>query len=125
MYTSAEGADSLAASRRFTAWREEPAAPYDGAELRKGRRYQRSAVVMIEKPRSGILGYAQLHNFSAGGMMLLSDFAIRPGDIISVRFEQPLYPSGVNVVTSKVIWCQDMEAQDEMKARFGIGIRLV
>jgi hypothetical protein len=116
---------SWAAPTAFTAWREEPAASYAGLELRKSRRYQRSAVVMIEKPRSGILGYARLHNFSAGGMMLLSDFVLKPGEIVSVRLDQPLYPSAANVVTSKVIWCEDMEAQREMKGRFGIGIRLI
>ena len=120
-----DGGGSSAAPSSFTAWREEPAAPYEGLELRKSRRYQRSAVVMIEKHRSGILGYAQLHNFSAGGMMLLSDFAVKPGDLISVRFDQPLYPSATNVVASKVIWCRDMEGQREIKAHFGIGIRLV
>jgi hypothetical protein len=124
--TPAESGDPSSALRRFTAWREEPAAPYDGLELRKSRRYQRSAVVMIEKSRFGIMGYAQLHNFSAGGMMLLSDFAVKPGEIISVRFDQPLYPSSTNLVTSKVVWCQDMEAaQRDMKARFGIGLRLI
>jgi hypothetical protein len=125
MQRAAEGSGSTAAPTYSKAWREEPATPYEGVELRKGRRYPRSAVVMIEKPRSGILGYAQLHNFSAGGMMLLSDFALKPGEIVSVRLDQPLYPSAAKVVTSKVIWCEDVEAQGEMKGRFGIGIRLI
>lgn len=125
MHPPADGEVPASGSRQFTAWREEPSAPYNGAELRRSRRYERSAVVMIERPRSGILGYARLHNFSAGGMMLLSDFAIRPGDIISIRLDQPLYPSGANVVDSRVVWCKDMEARREMDTHFAIGVRLV
>ena len=122
---SAEAADSSSSPRRFTVWREEPPAPYDGTELRKSRRYERSAVVMIEKPRVGILGYAQLHNFSAAGLMLFSDFALQPGEVISVRLEVPLHPSTAKILTSRVVWCQDVEAQGETRARFGIGVRLV
>jgi len=112
-----------AAPAHFAVWRDEPAVAYGGAELRKSPRYERAAVVMIEKPRSGILGYAQLHNFSAGGMMLYSDFVLKPGEIISIRTDRPLYPSSPNVVTSRVVWCRDVEAQGEANGRFGIGLR--
>ncbi|MGE5258432.1 MAG: zinc-ribbon domain-containing protein [Hyphomicrobiales bacterium] len=125
VHPSAEVDVSWSGQRPFTAWREEPAAPHDGPELRRSRRYERSAVVMIEKPRSGILGYAHLHNFSAGGLMLFSDFALRPGEVISVRIETPLYPSAARILTSRVVWCRDVEAQGEERARFGIGVRLI
>lgn len=104
-------------------WREETAAPYNGAELRKSPRYERSAVVMIERPRSGVLGYARLHNFSAEGMMLFSDFALKPGEIIVVKTDQPLYPSAPRVATSRVVWCRDMDTLGATNARFGIGVR--
>lgn len=120
---TAEGPGFSAAQAPFAAWREEPAAAYTGAELRKSPRYERSVVVMIEKPRSGIVGYAQLHNFSAGGMMLYSDFALKPGETISVKTDQPLYPSAPNAVTSRVVWCRDVEAQGEAYGRFGVGLR--
>ncbi len=118
-----ESSGAAAPSLRMAAWRDQTAALYNGAELRKSARYERSAVVMIEKPRSGIVGYAQLHNFSAGGMMLYSDFAFKPGELISVRTEQPLYPSAPNVVTSRVVWCRDVNAKGEANGRFGIGLR--
>jgi hypothetical protein len=104
-------------------WLEGPVDSHDGPELRKSPRYGRTAAVMIEKPRSGVLGYAQLHNFSAGGMMLLSDFALKPGEIITVKTDQPLFPSAPSVVASQVVWCWDMEALDGTNARFGIGVR--
>jgi len=119
----ADGTGSSALSTPFATWLEGPVAPHDGAELRKSPRYGRSAAVMIEKPRSGVLGYAQLHNFSAGGMMLFSDFALKPGEIISVKTDQPLFPSAPSVVASQVVWCWDMEALDGTNARYGIGVR--
>lgn len=122
---AAENPGSAAPPPRLAAWREPAAALHNGAELRKSARYERSAVVMIEKPRAGIVGYAQLHNFSAGGMMLYSDFAFKPGELISVRTEQPLYPSAPNVVASQVVWCRDAESQGEGNGRFGVGLRRI
>jgi len=56
--------------------------------------------------------------------MLRSGFAIRPGELINIRFEKPLYASGSQVVASKVVWCRDLEAHGETVSRFGIGIGL-
>ena len=95
-----------------------------GTDWRRNRRYIRSVVVMLEQPSSGVLGYAELHNFSAGGMMLRSNFAIRPGEIIRVRLDKPLYTSASNLMTSKVVWCRDLNDQDDTVTRFGIGVSL-
>jgi hypothetical protein len=121
-HRSVENTGASAASPHFAAWRQGPAASYKGAELRNSPRYERSAVVMIEKPRSGILGYAQLHNFSAGGMMLFCDFGLKPGEIVSVRTDQPLYPSAPSRVISRVVWCRDESALDLTNGRYGIGL---
>ena len=88
-------------------------------------RYQRSETVMIGKPGEEILGYAQLNNFSAEGMMLRFDFAIRPGEFIEIRFDKPLHSSVSKIMTTRVVWCRDLEAQDETDSRLGIGVHLV
>jgi hypothetical protein len=80
---------------------------------------------MIEKPRSEIIGYAQLRNFSADGMMLQADFAINRGEINTIRLDKPLYPSSSNVVTTKVVWCRDLESQSESDSRYGMGFILL
>ncbi|NTW68161.1 MAG: PilZ domain-containing protein, partial [Nitrospirae bacterium] len=66
----------------------------------------------------------ELHNFSAGGMMLRSNFAIRPGEIIRVRLDKPLYTSASKLMNSKVVWCRDLNDQDDTVTRFGIGVSL-
>jgi hypothetical protein len=80
---------------------------------------------MIEKARSGILGYAELHNFSAGGMMLRSEFTLKPGEIITVKLDAPLHSSTSTTMTGKVIWCRNMEMEDEEASPFGIGLSLI
>jgi hypothetical protein len=80
---------------------------------------------MVEKLRSGIIGYAQLKNFSADGMMLLSDFAVRPSESIKIRFDRPLHSSVPKIVASRVVWCRDLEDADESVFGFGIGLCLM
>jgi hypothetical protein len=113
------------AHSRMTAFRETTASPLSGNELRGGRRYERPAIVMIEKARSGILGYAELHNFSAGGMMLRSEFSIKPGEIIRIKMDKPLHASASTTMTGRVIWCHNMEADEDASAPFGIGLSLI
>ena len=80
---------------------------------------------MIEKPLTEMFDYAQLKNFSAEGMMLFSDVAMRPGEFIKVRFDKPLHTSIPKKVTSIVVWCRDFEDQEEAISHFGIGLRLM
>jgi len=95
---------------------------YGVTDSRKSSRYGRSQVVMLEKADSEILGYAELRNFSASGMMLSSNFSIRQGELIRIRLDRPLYHSASTVLTSKVIWCHDLKDWSETITRFAIGV---
>ena len=108
----------------FASLQKNTTASYGGTDFRGSRRYARSVVVMLEKPNSETLGYAELHNFSAGGMMLRSNFLVSPGEFLRVRVDRPLYPWTSKVVNSKVIWCRDLGDQNETITRFGIGVSL-
>jgi hypothetical protein len=77
---------------------------------------------MLEKADSEILGYAELRNFSASGMMLSSNFSIRQGELIRIRLDRPLYHSASTVLTSKVVWCHDLKDWSETISRFAIGV---
>jgi hypothetical protein len=109
---------------RLSQLREENIAPHRGAELRKSKRYQASALVMIEENRLGILGYARMQNFSAGGLMLDSDFALNPGQLIKLRFDKPLHFLASKVVSSRVVWCRDLDAAGDAHSRFAAGVSL-
>jgi hypothetical protein len=98
---------------------------YHGKELRKSRRYEHVSTVMIESPQAGIFGYAQVCNYSAGGMLIRSDFPINPGTRIKVNLEKPLYSSGSNTVDSRVAWCRQFEEERGPYSRYGIGVSLI
>ena len=98
---------------------------HTGPDSRNANRYERQETVLIKKPEKEILGYAQVRNFSAEGLMLHSDFSVSPGEFIEVRFGKPLHSSVSKIMTTRVVWCRNLEAQDETDSRFGIGVNLV
>jgi len=115
----------LSADERWTPLPLDGSASFHGTEQRKHPRYERSAVVMIEKLRLGPLGYAHLQNFSAGGMLLRSDFSVKPGEVVSIKLDQPLYSSASTAVSSQVIWCRNLETSSDASLPFGIGLRVM
>ena len=121
---NASGHPSLSASRNLPAFSNGQSFLHAGAELRKSIRYGHSETVMVEKPQTEILNYAQLKNFSSEGMMLFCDVPMRPGEFIKVRFNQSLHTSIPKIVPGKVVWCRDLEDDEEETSRFGVGLRL-
>ena len=104
---------------------EQTSPDYQGKELRKSIRYEHVSTVMIESPLAGIFGYAQMYNYSAGGMMVRSGFPIRPGILIKINLPKPLYSSGSNTVDSRVVWCSRFEQEWEQHSRYCIGVSLL
>ncbi len=80
---------------------------------------------MIESPTAGIFGYAQMFNYSAGGMMIRSDSPISPGTLIKVNLDKPLFSSVSNTVDSRVVWCQRFEKEWKQYSRYRIGVSLI
>ena len=98
---------------------------HQGKEHRRSKRYQHVSTVMIESIQAGILGYAQMHNYSAGGMLIRSEFPIGAGTLVRVRLEAPLYASDSNVVDSRVVWCRRFEKEGGQYSRYSIGVSLI
>ena len=104
---------------------EQETVAYQGRELRRSRRYVQVATVMLESSQAGIFGYAQMNNYSAGGMLIRADFPLRLGTLIKIRLEKPLYASVSDVVESRVVWCKPLEEESGAQSRFGIGMSLL
>jgi hypothetical protein len=115
----------LPADAPLRALHEQVLPDYQGKELRKSRRYEHVSTVMIESPQAGIFGYAQMYNYSAGGMLIRSDFAISPGTLIKVNLEKPLYSSVSKTVDSRAVWCRRFEQERGRYSRYGIGVSLI
>jgi hypothetical protein len=104
---------------------EQASPDYQGKELRKSRRYEHVSTVMIESSQAGIFGYAQMYNYSAGGMLIRSDFPISTGTLIKINLEKPLYSSASNTVDSRVVWCRRFEKERGPYSRHSIGVSLI
>lgn len=120
--------DSRAGAAIYTPLRplqEQESAPHAGLELRRSKRYAHVSTVMIESSLAGIFGYGQMNNYSAGGMLIRSDFPIHPGTLIRIRLEKPLYASVADMVESRVVWCRPLEDDSGKNSRFGIGVNLI
>ena len=104
---------------------EQESQQHHGKEQRKGRRYFQPVTVMVESFQAGIFGYAQMHNYSAGGMLIRADFQLSPGDLVKIRLEKPLFASVSNVVDSRVVWCRKFEDETGSYTRFSIGVSLM
>jgi hypothetical protein len=94
-------------------------------ELRRSKRYVYASTVMVESDRTGVFGYAQINNYSASGMLIRSDFPMRPGTLARIRLETPLYASASCVVESRVVWCREIAGDADRYSRFGIGVSLL
>ncbi len=123
--SKASGPPPLSTPLGFPAFSNGQSFLHVGAELRKSKRYGRSETVMVEKPQTEILNYAQLKNFSSEGMMLFCDVPMSPGELIKVRFNQSLHASIPKIVPGKVVWCRDLEDEEEAVSRYGVGLRLM
>lgn len=117
--------DGVPVYRPLRPLQEMESAPRQGRELRRSKRYVHVATVMIESSQAGIFAYAQMKNYSAGGMLIRSDFPIQPGSRIKIRLEKPLYASVSDVVESRVVWCMPLEDDSGTHSRFGIGVNLL
>lgn len=104
---------------------EQTSPDYQGKEQRRSRRYALVSTVMIESPQAGIFGYAQVYNYSAGGMLIRSDFPVNPGAPIKVNLEKPLYSSTSNRVDTRVVWCRRFEKERGQYSRYSIGVSLI
>jgi hypothetical protein len=118
------GSERFAAPIRLSTLADDHHSAFTGPEMRKAKRYFHTDTVIIERLHSEIIGYAQLENFSAGGMMLSSDFTIPLGELIKVRFNQPLYSLVSQTLESRVVWCRETEDSKEQAAHFSMGLRI-
>ena len=90
-------------------------------ELRKVRRFDHKTTVMLENEPSGQFSYAQMINFSGGGMGFGSDFALRPGTIINIRLDKPIFRSAPKTYSAIVRWCKQL-SDDNLLCPYGVGV---
>ena len=97
---------------------------YDtSVEFRKHPRYKNIATAIIEDPVSENSVYAQMQNISSGGMYLETNIAMKQGENIRIRFNEPLSFTRKTLFPSVVRWCKGLEDDEGYTYAYGLGVK--
>ncbi len=96
---------------------------YTGQDYRKSGRFKSNGTAIIEIPATGHWFYAQMKNFSAGGMYFETEAAIRPKTTIKIKFDKPLFLSKQKNYTSTVKWCKALDDDSRLFPGYGLGVK--
>ena len=93
-------------------------------DFRKSIRFEHKSTVMIADEHSDYFSYAQISNFSSGGLYFESDIAFKQGTTIQIQFDRPPFQSGPKTLRSVVRWCRELTDFDS-DYYYGIGAKFV
>jgi hypothetical protein len=93
-------------------------------DYRKNMRYEHKSTILLANEHLEDFCYAQMFNFSGGGLYFESDFAFRPGSKIQIRFDRPPFRSAPKTLSSVVSWYRELPYDDSEYA-FGIGAKFI
>lgn len=96
---------------------------YSGQDYRKAGRFKSKGTAIIEIPATGHWFYAQMKNFSAGGMYFETEAAIKPKTTIKIKFDKPLFLSKQKDYTSTVRWCKVLDDDSQVFSGYGLGVK--
>lgn len=96
---------------------------YSGRDTRKSGRFKSNGTAIIEIPATGHWFYAQMKNFSAGGMYFETEAAIRPKTSIKIKFDKPLFLSEQKNYSSTVRWCKPLDDENRVVSNYGLGVK--
>jgi hypothetical protein len=91
-------------------------------EFRKSKRFEHKATVMLEDKSYGYFSYAQMSNFSGGGMSFETDFTLIPGAKITINLDKPLFRAAPMAYDAIVKWCKEL-SKDDSSYSYGIGAK--
>ena len=93
-------------------------------DFRKSVRFEHKSTVMLADEHSDYFAYAQMLNFSSGGLYFESDIAFKQGTKIQIQFDRQPFQSGPKTLRSVVIRCQELTYFDS-NYYFGIGVKFI
>jgi hypothetical protein len=91
---------------------------------RKSMRFEQNSTVILANEHFEYFSYAQVFNFSGGGLYFKSDVAYKPGDKIQSQFDHPPFQSGPKILRSVVRWCRELTDYDS-DYTYGVGVKFI
>ncbi len=95
------------------------------ADFGKTRRSATKATVTLEVQASRHTIFAQLKNFSQGGMGLEISTALTPGTKVNIKLDRPLLGSSQESYDSVIKWCKGLADEQGSVYNFGMGVQFV
>jgi hypothetical protein len=96
-----------------------------GHDFRKSRRYKARATAVLESPVTGHWVYADVKNYSAGGMCFETDVFIDPGTKVTIKLDRQLAVSDRRRYDSIIRWCKVLDTEDKSFSTHGIGAKFL
>lgn len=96
-----------------------------GRDFRTAKRYKLNSTATVEIPSTGHWFYAEMKNFSSGGIYFEADASIQPGTNIKLNLDRPLFKSDQKKFNSIIRWCRKLETEDKAHYSFGIGSKFI
>jgi hypothetical protein len=96
-----------------------------GREFRNSRRYKMKATAVLESPNTGHWFYADVKNFSAGGMCFEVDASINPGTKVLIKLDRPLFISDRMQYDSIIRWCKVIGDDKNSSSTHKIGAQFI
>ena len=96
-----------------------------GHDFRNSRRYKMKATAVLESPNTGHWFYADVKNFSAGGMCFEVDARINPGTKVLIKLDRPLFISNQMKYDSIIRWCKVIDDDDKSSSTHSIGAQFI
>ena len=96
-----------------------------GRDFRKSPRYKMKATAVIEIPFSGYWFYADLKNYSAGGMGFETDACIDPGTKVNIKLDRQLLISDQKKYDSIIRWCKVLDHDNKSYSNYRMGAKFI
>jgi len=93
-------------------------------ENRKSIRFEHKSTIILADEHFDYFSYAQVFNFSGGGLYFKSDVAFKQGTKVQIQFESPPFQSGPKTLISVVRWCRELSEYDS-DYNFGVGVKFI
>jgi hypothetical protein len=93
-------------------------------ENRKSTRFENKSTIILANEHFDHFYYAQVLNFSSGGLYFKSDVAFKPGTKVRIQFENQPFQSGPKTLSSVVRWCRELYEYDS-DYNFGVGVKFI
>ena len=91
-------------------------------ELRKSKRFEHKATVLVEDEAGGYICYGQMINYSSGGVCIGSDILYNRDTTINIKFAKALYKAAPNNYHGKVRWCKELACGD-FEYYYSVGVK--